>query len=69
MIIDPEQWISLGGLIGAIALPVFLYATNKGGSKMTTKETFMAVVYGFFGGGLAAILLVGLCGFFGVKMK
>ena len=36
---------------------------------MTSKDTFLAVVYGLFIGGFIAILLVGLCGFFGVKMK
>lgn len=69
MIIDPASWIGLGGIIGAIVLPFFLHATNKSGLKMTSKETFVAIVYGFFIGGFIAILLVGLCGFFGVKMK
>lgn len=69
MIIDPEQWIGSGGIIGAIALPIFFHTTNKSGVKMTSKDTFLAIAYGFFIGGLVAIVLVGICGFFGVEMK
>ena len=69
MIIEPDEWMKLGMIAGAVGLPVYIHNTNKSGAKVTFGQTCAFIFAGAVFGFLASVILLCICGFFGIRME